>query len=122
MIEKVSFGFSLSKSNRGNIASARVIQFPVKLAFAATAHKIQGQTVKKPRKVVVDLRSVFQPAMAYVMLSRVESIDQLFILEDFDETKVYGNKDAIEELEKMNKISINKKPSIWLTRKQGKHV
>ena len=117
LIEKVSFGFSLSKSNRGNIASARVIQFPVKLAFAATAHKIQGQTVKKPRKVVVDLRSVFQPAMAYVMLSRVESIEQLFILEDFDETKVYGNKDAIEELEKMNKISINKKPSIWFDKK-----
>ena len=91
VIEKVSFAFSLSKSKRGKIATAKVTQFPVKLAFAATAHKIQGQTVKKPRKVIVDLRSVFQPAMAYVMLSRVESIDQLFILEEFDESKIYGN-------------------------------
>ena len=112
-IEKVCFAFSLSKSKRGKIATAKVTQFPVKLAFAATAHKIQGQTVKKPRRVIVDLRSVFQPAMAYVMLSRVESIDQLFILEEFDESKIYGNYQAINELKKMNKISVNEKPSTW---------
>ena len=113
VIEKVSFPFSMSKLKKSNIATAKVIQFPVKLAFAATAHKIQGQTVKKPRKVIVDLRSVFQPAMAYVMLSRVESIDQLYILEEFVESKIYGNYQAIKELGKMNKISINEKPSPW---------
>ena len=113
MIEKVNFGFTLSKSKKANIASAKVIQFPLKLAFAVTAHKIQGQTVKKPRKVVVDLRSVFQPAMAYVMLSRVESIEQLFILEEFNETKIYGNHEAIKELENMNKLSINERPNLW---------
>ena len=112
-IEKVSFAFSLSKSKRGNIATAQVIQFPIKLAFAATAHKIQGQTVKKPRKVIVDLESVFQPAMAYVMLSRVESIDQLFILETFNEMKIYGSKSAVNELKKMNRNSVNSKPSKW---------
>jgi hypothetical protein len=113
-IEKVSFAFSLSKSKQGNIATAKVVQFPVKLAFATTAHKIQGQTVKKPRKVIVDLRSVFQPAMAYVMLSRVESIDQLFILEEFDESKIYANNLAIQELHKMNKLSVNERISTWL--------
>ena len=112
-IEKVSFAFSLSKSKRGSIATAKVIQFPIKLAFAATAHKIQGQTVKKPRKVIVDLHSVFQPAMAYVMLSRVESIDQLYILETFNETKIYGSMHAINELRKMNKKSENERPSRW---------
>ena len=112
VIEKVSFAFSLSKK-KGSIATARVYQFPVKLAFAATAHKIQGQTVKKPRKVIVDLRSVFQPAMAYVMLSRVESIDQLYILEVFDESKIYARHQAIKELEKMNQKSVNQKPSHW---------
>ena len=52
--------------------------------------------------------------MAYVMLSRVESIGQLFILEGFNETKIYGNHDAIEELAKMNRLSVNEKPSRWL--------
>ena len=113
LIEKVSFSFSLSKSKKNVVSTARVIQFPIKVAFATTAHKIQGQTVKKPKKVVVDLRSVFQPAMAYVMLSRVESIDQLFILEEFDESKIYGNLQAIGELERMNKIAVNQKPTSW---------
>ena len=113
VIEKISFNFSLSKSKKNVVSTAKVIQFPVKVAFATTAHKIQGQTVKKPKKVVVDLRSVFQPAMAYVMLSRVESIEQLFILEHFDASKIYGNKKAVEELERMNKIAINNWPTDW---------
>ena len=103
----------MSKSKKSPVANARVTQFPIRLAFATTSHKIQGQTVKKPRKVVIDLRSVFQAAMAYVMLSRVESIEQLFILEEFDGRKIYGNPDAIEELNKMNKISVNENPSQW---------
>ena len=119
-MKKVNFGFSLSKSNKNNIATAKVVQFPIRLAFATAAHKIQGQTVKKPRKVVVDLRSVFQPAMAYVMLSRVESIDQLFILEEFDESKIYANHLAIQELHKMNKLSVNERISTWLNTENSK--
>ena len=106
-IEKVSFAFSLSKSKKNLVSTARVIQFPIKIAFATTSHKVQGQTVKKPRSVIVDLKSVFQPAMAYVMLSRVESINQLFILEECDSSKIYGSMQAIKELERMNKAAVN---------------
>ena len=109
----MSFSFSLSKSKKNVVSTARVIQFPVKVAFAATAHKIQGQTIKKPKKVVVDLMSVFQAAMAYVMLSRVESIEQLYILETFDESKIYANQQAIKEFERMNSMSVNKRPTVW---------
>jgi hypothetical protein len=120
VIDKVSFAFSLSKSKQGNIATAKVEQFPIKLAFATTAHKIQGQTVKKPQKVIVDIRSVFQPAMAYVMLSRVESIEQLYILEELNESKIYASHAAIEELQNMNKLSVNEKTSSWLNTKHSK--
>ena len=112
-IEKVSFPFSLSKSKKNIVSTARVIQFPIKIAFATTSHKVQGQTVKKPRYVIVDLRSVFQPAMAYVMLSRVESINQLYILEECDSSKIYGSMQAIKELERMNKVAVNQQPSDW---------
>ena len=40
-------------------------------------------------------------------------MNSFFILEEFDETKIYGNKEAVKELENMNKISINRKPSSW---------
>jgi len=52
-IEKVNFPFSISKSKKSIINTAKVIQFPIKLAFACTAHKIQGATIQKPMKLVI---------------------------------------------------------------------
>ena len=43
----------------------------------------------------------------------MESIDQLYILETFNETKIYGSMNAINELRKMNKKSENERPSRW---------
>ena len=70
-IEKVNFRYSISQSKKSPINTANVIQFPVKLAFASTAHKIQGATISKPQKVIINVDDTFNPAMVYVMLSRV---------------------------------------------------
>ena len=81
VIGKTMFQYSLAKKSSMVSNFAKVVQFSVVLCFAATAHKFQGQTIVKPLKLLVDLRSVFEAAQSYVMLSRVQSIDQLYILE-----------------------------------------
>lgn len=49
---------------------------PVRLSFAVTVHKSQGQTL---HGTVVDLSQCFAPGLGYVALSRVASTDSLVI-------------------------------------------
>ena len=112
-VERVMFQYSISRKKTGASNCARVVQFPLKLCFAATAHKFQGQTVVKPKKLTVDLRYAHGAAMAYVMLSRVQSLMQLFILEALPPKKIYADGQALGELERLNRISINKNPPRW---------
>ena len=112
-IERVMFQYSLGKKVSSVSNTAKVVQFPLRLCFATTSHKFQWQTVVKPKKIVVDLRSVFIAAMAYVILSRVQEIAQLFILGELPIEKIYADPDALIELERLDKVSLNNNPSSW---------
>ena len=113
MIEKVNFPFSISKSKTSVVNTANVIQFPIRLAFACTAHKVQGATIPKPKKLIINVTDTFTAAMIYVMLSRVCSLDQILILNEFDKCKMYPNKKALEELKRIEEISMNRNPTKW---------
>ena len=106
--KKIEFQYSLSKKSNAGAATATVVKFPLRLAFASTAHKVQGMTIKKPNHLVVDLRSVREAAQAYVILSRVQALSQLFILESVCPDKITASAMAMEELDRMNKEAINK--------------
>ena len=52
--------------------------FPMRLAFARTAYKVQGRTIDTQLVVIAD--SLPQAGEAYVAYSRVTSIDKLCII------------------------------------------
>ena len=112
-IERTSHKYSLRKKSGDVGTTAMVIQFPVKLAFAITSHKIQGQTIASPARVVLDLNSVFEDAQAHVMLSRVQCLDQVYILRSLDESKIRTSSIGLNELERLRSISINENPLPW---------
>ena len=58
---------------------------------------LQGQTVKKGTNLVIHWHKNLQPAMAYVMMGRVEDLKNLYIAGKFNEKKIRPNKQALNE-------------------------
>jgi ATP-dependent DNA helicase PIF1 len=77
-----------------------ISQIPLILSWALTIHKCQGITLEK---AIIDVGSnIFECGQTYVALSRVKSLDGLF-LKDFDPSKIKVNKKVKEFYEELNK-------------------
>ena len=106
-ISRIEFQFNMSKNPSSQNDFMKATQFPLKLSFACTAHKMQGSTVVKPDSLAIDLQSVKEAAQGYVMMSRVQSLDQLYILNEFPSNKLYPSLAAMEELQRLKNIALN---------------
>lgn len=56
---------------------AEVSQYPLRLAWAVTVHKSQGLSLDA---AIIDLSQAFTPGMGYVALSRVRSLEGLYLV------------------------------------------
>ena len=73
-------------------------QFPLRLCWATTIHKVQGLTVKK---IVVSMEGKMADGQVYVAFSRVPSQSSLY-LQDFDAKKLKSSAKVKAELERLH--------------------
>ena len=112
-IERVTNQYSIRKRSGDVSSTASVIQFPIKLAFAITSHKIQGQTIPMPIKVALDIDSVFDDGQTHVILSRPQQIDKIYIVNGIDDSKIRTSAIGLAETERLAKLSLNANPTSW---------
>lgn len=91
LIDKQKWELEYNLSNTK--LSASVVQIPLVLAFAASIHKAQGLTFDK---AVIDLNKCFAEHQVYVALSRVKSLDGLYLTDNFSAKKIKVNKKVMQ--------------------------
>ena len=76
-----------------NYPTIAIGQFPLCLAWAITIHKIQGTTLERAQIDVGE--TIFEYGQTYVALSRVKSLDGLYLI-NFNPSKIRANPKVIE--------------------------
>ena len=77
-------------------------QVPLKLSWAVTIHKVQGQTTDQ---AVISMKYL-QKAMAYVALSRVTHLEGMY-LTDFDEHRICCDENVADNIAKMPQCDLS---------------
>ena len=88
------------KSRTGKIHAVElhVEQFALRLNYGCTGHKLQGITIQKGTDLVCHGSKRVPGGLYYVMLSRLKVIENLFLDQKFDISKIHCNTKALREV------------------------
>ena len=91
-------------SNKPNSPVIKRTQFPLMLAWACTVHKVQGKQFKE---IVISFKLFgqrsFKYGQMYVALSRVTSLDGLYLIDGFNADAIVADSRATKEYELLRK-------------------
>ena len=91
---------------KNGAAKGKTTQFPLRLAWANTCHKLQGVTIKKGSDLVIHGHPRIPKNMFYVMLSRCSSLENLYLDNEVDLSKVLCDPGALKEKQRLDEKSI----------------
>ena len=93
---------------KGSKASFKRLQFPLKLAWALTIHKVQGRT---EQNIVVSCKGQFKPGMFYTAISRPCTLNGLHIVGNLKEEHIQANKSSLKEMSRLRRERTIQLPS-----------
>lgn len=90
-------------------------QFPLRLCWATSIHKIQGATLDN---IVVSFDNRFNSGQAYVALSRVKKLENLF-LTSFYENKITTSSKVRDEMNRLQQEALHPNPFAVISEKSS---
>ena len=93
--EPMPFGKKNRSKGKKHGSTYKITQFPLRLAWASTTHKLQGTTIKRGSNLVTHGHPKMPNSMYYVMLSRVAAMENVFN-ENFLPDRLTANESALK--------------------------